>query len=300
MPIARCLLLPIAYCLLPILFLSCKAQPTALKVQNDNNTLLWEVSGNGLSKPSYLFGTFHLMCKEDIHLSEQLKKAMKSADEVYMELKIDDPAVLMGGLLYMNMRGDTTLKDLYTASDFKRVESYFSDSLQTPLSFLEKMKPNMLVALLYPKMMDCPLPASIEEELAGVAKEYKKEIKGLETIEFQASVFDSIPYKAQAKELLKNIDSFQTYKKQFADMLSMYKKQQLDSLSESLDSDADTKDYEDVLVNNRNKNWVSQLKNIMKKESVFVAVGAGHLPGKMGLIRLLREAGYMVSPLEYK
>src|ERR1035437_9166405 len=116
--------------------LSCKAQPTALKVQNDNNTLLWEVSGNGLSKPSYLFGTFHLMCKEDIHLSEQLKKAMKSADEVYMELKIDDPAILMGGLLYMNMRGDTTLKDLYTVTDFKRVESYFSDSLQTPLSFL--------------------------------------------------------------------------------------------------------------------------------------------------------------------
>jgi uncharacterized protein len=279
---------------------SCKAQTPPLKVNEDNNTLLWQVSGNGLSKPSYIFGTFHLMCKDDIHLSEQLKKAMQSSNEVYMELKIDDPAIMLGGLLYMNMKGDTTLKDLYTSAEFKKVESYFSDSLQTPLSLLVKMKPNMLVALLYPKMMDCSLPASIEEELAGLAKEYKKEIKGLETIEFQASVFDSIPYKAQAKELLKNIDSFQTYKKQFADMLSLYKKQQLDSLSESLDNDPDTKDYEDVLVNNRNKNWVSQLKVIMKKESVFVAVGAGHLPGKKGLISLLKEAGFTVNPLVNK
>jgi uncharacterized protein len=275
---------------------SCKAQTPPLKIKEDNNTLLWQVSGNGLTKPSFIFGTFHLMCKDDIHFSEQLKKAMKSADTVYMELKIDDPAILLGGLLYMNMRGDTSLKDLYTEAEFKKVESYFSDTLQTPLMLLEKMKPDMLVALLYPKMMNCPLPASIEEELAGLAKEYKKEIKGLETMEFQASVFDSIPYKVQAKELLKNIDSFQIYKKQFADMLSLYKRQMLDSLSESLDNDPDTKDYEDILVNNRNKNWVSQLRTIMKKESVFVAVGAGHLPGKIGLINLLKEAGFTVSP----
>ena len=278
--------------------LGCKAQTTPLKVNQDDNSLLWEVTGNGLSKPSYLFGTFHLLCKDDIHFSEQLKKAMQSSDTVYMELKMDDPSVLLGGLLYMNMKGDTTLKTLYSDVDYKKIESYFNDTLHTPLLLLQKMKPNLLVALLYPKMMDCSNPASIEEELLKMAKGYKKEIKGLETVQFQASVFDSIPYSVQAKELMNNIDSFPMYKKQFDTMLGLYKKQQLQSLDTLTANDKDTKDYEDILLNKRNKNWVSQLNEIMKKESVFVAVGAGHLPGKHGLINLLKEKGYTVKPLK--
>lgn len=278
--------------------LGCKGQTPQLKVNQDDNTLLWEVSGNGLSKPSYLFGTFHLLCKDDIHFSEQLKKAMQNSDTVYMELKMDDPSVLLGGLLYMNMKGDTTLKTLYSDADYKKIETYFNDSLHTPLLLLQKMKPNLLVALLYPKMMDCGNPASIEEELLKMAKGYKKEIKGLETVQFQASVFDSIPYSVQAKELMNNIDSFSTYKKQFDTMVSLYKKQQLQSLDTLSANDKDTKDYEDILLNNRNKNWVSQLSILMKKESLLVAVGAGHLPGKHGLISLLREKGYTVKPLE--
>jgi uncharacterized protein len=255
------------------------------------------VSGKGIKKPSYLFGTFHLLCKEDIHFSEQLKMAMKHSDTVYMELKMDDPSVLLGGLLYLSMKGDTTLKDLYSEKDYRKIESYFNDSLKTPLLLLQKMKPNLLVALLYPKMMDCNNPASIEEELLKIAKEYKKEIKGLETIQFQASIFDSIPYSVQAKELLDNIDSFSTYKKQFDTMLALYKQQRLQSLDTLSANDKDTKDYDDILLNNRNKNWAEQLNELMKKESVFVAVGAGHLPGAHGLINLLREKGYTVKPL---
>jgi hypothetical protein len=58
--------------------------------------------------------------------------------------------------------------------------------------------------------------------------------------------------------------------------------------------------YDDLLLKNRNKNWVKQLKEIMKNKSVFVAVGAGHLVGDTGLIRLLKKAGYNVVPLQNK
>jgi uncharacterized protein len=58
--------------------------------------------------------------------------------------------------------------------------------------------------------------------------------------------------------------------------------------------------YDDLLLKNRNKNWVKQLKQIMENKSVFVAVGAGHLVGNDGLISLLKKAGYNVVPLENK
>ena len=146
--------------------------------------------------------------------------------------------------------------------------------------------------------MNCPSPAGVEEELLQIAKEDKKEIKGLETMQFQASVFDSIPYEWQAKELLKNIDSFSVYKKEFDEMINLYKSQQLDSMQNMLvKSEFGSEQYEDLLLNDRNKKWVKELKEIMKNESVFVAVGAGHLTGEYGLISLLKKEGYTVEPL---
>ncbi|HEY5391328.1 MAG TPA: TraB/GumN family protein, partial [Hanamia sp.] len=208
------------FSLTSVLFLGCQAQPTqSFEKQKDGNSLLWEVSGNGLQKPSFLFGTFHLLCKDDIHFSDALKRAIKQCDTVYMEVKIDDPSMMLSAMLYLNMRNDSTLENLYTPEEYKRVKDYFSDSLKMPISLLQRSKPYFLVALLYPRMMNCPSPSGVEEELLKIAKEDKKEIKGLETIQFQASVFDSIPYEWQAKELLKNIDSFSVYKDQFLTML---------------------------------------------------------------------------------
>ncbi|MEO8821596.1 MAG: TraB/GumN family protein [Ginsengibacter sp.] len=290
------------YSLLMVLFFGCKAQPNpSFTVQKNNNSLLWEISGNGLKKPSFLFGTFHLLCKDDIHFSDQLLKAVKSCDEIYMEIDMDDPSTMLSGMMYMNMRGDTTLADLYTPKEYDRLKNYFSDTLKMPLMILQKAKPYFLVALLYPRMMNCSSPSGVEEALVKIAKEDKKEIQGLETVQFQASVFDSIPYKWQAQELLKNIDSFSVNKKEFETMLGFYKNQQMDSLKTMLGkSEFGSDKYDDLLLNDRNKKWVKKLDTIFNKESVFIAVGAGHLVGEKGLINLLKEQGYKVQPLENK
>lgn len=284
-----------------LLFLfSCKAQPAqvSLKANNDNNSLLWEVSGNGLKKNSYLFGTFHLLCKSDINFSSQLKAATGNADKIYMELDMDDPSVLMGGLLMMNMKEGKKLKDLYTEAEYNKLSNYFKDSLHVPVSFLQNTKPYFLVAMLYPKMMPCKTVSGVEEELMKLAKTQQKEIKGLETMEFQAAVFDSIPYSEQAKELLKSIDSMTVYKKYFDTMVNVYKSQELEKIERLFSqSEFGMEEHQDILLDDRNKNWVGQLKTIMLKESVFVAVGAGHLVGNKGLIALLKKEGYTVRPL---
>jgi uncharacterized protein YbaP (TraB family) len=264
----------------------------------DENTMLWEISGNGLKLPSYLFGTFHLLCKEDIHLSPVLKHAIKDSKEVYLELDLDDPAILMEGLLLMNMKGGKKLKDLYTEQEFKRVANFFKDSLKTPIAFFQGMKPAFLGALLYPKMMPCNATASIEESIMQEAKAAGKEIKGLETMAFQASVFDSIPYEKQAEELLNTIDSMEKSRIYFGLMLNAYKNQRLDQVEEIINNpEFGSTENQDVLLTNRNKNWVDQLKLIVKNRAVFIAVGAGHLAGNEGLIALLRAEGFVVRPL---
>ncbi len=283
------------------LFQSCKAQQKAaehLPVNKDDNTLLWEISGKDISRPSYLFGTFHLMCKDDIDFSNNLKTAISKASDVYFEMDLDDPANTLGGIFFMNMNNGKTLKDLYTDEEYKRLSGYFSDSLQLPMMMLQKMKPMFLEAMLYPKLMACKTMSGVEEELLRIAKQDKKEIKGFETMQFQASVFDSIPYDVQARGLLKTLDSLQQYKVYFDSMLMVYKDQQLTKI-ETLFNSKEFGDGEnqDILLDNRNKNWVKQLKHILKTENIFMAVGAGHLVGKNGLIELLRKEGYTVKPI---
>lgn len=286
--------------LLLTFFYSCTAQlkQPSLIINKDDNSLLWQVSGNGLLQPSYLFGTFHLMCKDDIHFSEQLKTAVNNVDKVYMEMDMDDPATMLAGLLVINMKDGKTLQQLYTADEYKRLSSYFKDSLGMPLTFINKIKPFFLEAMLYPKMMPCKTVSGVEEELMKLVKQDKKEIKGLETMEFQAAIFDSIPYEEQAKELLKSIDSMASNKKEFDTMMTVYKTQQVSEIENLFSkSESGMEAHQDMLLNNRNKNWVNQLKSIMKTTRVFVAVGAGHLVGKQGLIALLRKEGYTVKPI---
>src|SRR5437868_1144567 len=105
--------------------------------QKTNTSLLWQVSGKGLKHPSFLFGTFHLLCKEDIHFSSQLKEAVKASNEIYMELDMDDPSTLLSGMLYMNMKGGKKLSDLYTPEEYKKLQAYFNDSLNTPIMLLQ-------------------------------------------------------------------------------------------------------------------------------------------------------------------
>lgn len=285
------------------LFYSCSAQSTqvSLKPNADNNSLLWEVSGKGLNRSSYLFGTFHLMCKDDIRFSNQLKTAVKNADTVYLEMDMDNPATMLSALFLMNMKNGKTLQELYTKDEFNRINTFFKDSLHMPVTMFEKMKPMFLVALLYPKMMPCKRVSGVEEELMKLVKEQKKEINGLETIEFQASVFDSIPYQEQAKELLKSIDSMAISKKYFDTMMNVYKSQKINEIEKLFNSkEMGVEEHQDLLLNNRNNNWVAQLNKLMRNGSVFVAVGAGHLVGKEGLISLLLKAGYRVKPLYNK
>jgi len=285
--------------ILGISIVNAQTNDSILKKDAAGNTLLWEITGNGLQKPSYLFGTFHLLCKEDIHFSAALKQAVVNSDKVYLELDLDDPSTILGAFMLMNMKDGKKLKDLYTDEQYKRVSNFFRDSLKTPIGLFQQMKPEFLVALLYSKMMPCNTTASIDESIMQMAKANGKEIKGLETMAFQASVFDSIPYEKQAGELLHTIDSMEISKKYFELMLTAYKEQRLDKIENIINNpEFGTTENQDILLDNRNKNWVVQLKEIMKKESVFIAAGAGHLVGKNGLIALLRAEGFTVKGLE--
>ena len=120
---------------------------------------------------------------------------------------------------------------------------------------------------------------------------------------YQAGIFDSIPYKIQAEQLIKYVDSSSTEKdqedKEFMELADAYKKQDLNKLEElSNKNDIGVANFTDLLLYNRNRNWVEKLKTLVPAKPLLIAVGAGHLPGEKGVLNLLRKAGYNVKPVK--
>ena len=284
----------------------CAAGLTASSQSNvSTNTLLWRISGNNLSKPSYLFGTIHLLCANDIELSETLKTAIKETDKVYLELDMDNLFEMMQAVQKMKMRNDTTLSDLLSESDYKKVKAFFtSKSSMIPFSILETYKPMLAASMIMQTSTDCDNAISMEQIIMQQAKQDRKEIKGMETMTYQLSIFDSIPYEVQAKQLLAFItenDTEDKASKEYEEMASAYRNQELNKLEMLINKEEfGVGNFADLLLYNRNRNWVVTMGKIFSANSAVIAVGAGHLPGEKGVINLLRKAGYKVDPMENK
>lgn len=274
------------------------AQTNEVSYQKNDNSLLWEVSGNGLSTPSYLFGTFHLMCKDDMVFSKNFKNALSNANMLVMEIDLSDTKNTFGAMEFLKMKNDTTLKTILSQNEYNRLSTFFKDSLKMSLSFFENMKPVFLQAFFYPLMMSCKQSGSLEEAIMAQAKKANKKIKGLETIELQSALLDNISYQEQAKLLMELIDDFKNQKNNFEQLLQSYKSQNAKEMKKLIETDPELKNQMPELLDNRNINWVKQFEQLMPQSSLFVAVGAGHLFGDMGLIQLLRKKGYQIKTIE--
>lgn len=264
------------------------------------NTLLWEVSGNGLKQPSYIFGTMHLMCAADTKLSDNLKTVIKESDQIYFEIDMDNFMEMLGAMKYLKMNGNKKLQDLLTEEEYKKVKDYFVKNPGIiPLDMMQYFKPYFISSMISEKSMACAKEGGMEQSIMEESKQYKKEIKGLETVEFQASVFDSIPYELQAKELVKYLDSADKNNDNTKELIAVYKSQDLKKIQELTEKEeGGTSQFMDLLLYNRNTDWVQKISNIIPGGKVLFAVGAAHLPGEKGLINQLRKKGFTLKPMD--
>jgi uncharacterized protein len=286
------------------LLVSCSDIGQKTTTATNNNSLLWEISGNGLQQPSYLFGTIHMLCKDDAVLSDSLRKIIRQSKDIYFEVDMDNLFEMIGLMTQMKMKNDTTLADLLDKDGYERVKKYFEkNSSMLPFSMLETYKPLLAVSTLAESAIPCESAVAMEQLIMEEAKRNNKNIKGLETMAFQAAIFDSIPYKLQAEQLLNYIDSSGTEggsgSSEFEELSKAYQSQDLDKLEAfSKKNDIGISNFTEMLLYNRNRNWVEKLKTLLPAKALLIAVGAGHLPGEKGVINLLRKAGYTLKPVK--
>lgn len=266
-----------------------------------DKALLYEVTGPGLTKPSYLYGTFHLVCPTDLNITDATKKAIGDAQQVYLELDMDDPA-MMGSMQKALMLPDgKNVKDLLKPEDYTLLDNYLKQKMNMGLAQVGMLKPIGLLSLMYMTVLPCQ-PASYDLTFAQMAAKDKKEVLGLESVDAQLSALDKIPMEEQLKGLVDMAKKPEEAKKEFNDLLSAYKAQDIakmmNMMKESKFAGGDFTQAEDKLLNERNANWIPVIEKAAKEKPTFFAFGAGHLGNEKGVVNLLRKKGYTVKAVQ--
>ncbi len=263
------------------------------------NSLLWEISGNGLAEDSYLFGTIHIIPKEDFFFTEPMKSAFDASKKLIMEVDLDvsfsDQLSLMQKMILPEGK---SISSYMTKQEYSTLIAYLKDSLKLramSLMAIEKMKPMLSYSVILEEKIE---NAKVYEmHFMKLAKKRKMKVIGLETLEEQVSIIDHIPIESQVVMLLEMTNS-NNIMEEYNEMVQLYVSQDINKLYEYAKEDRELEKYTDKLLMNRNRKWVSLLVEQIKEGTCFIAVGSGHLAGKDGLINLLREEGYELSPVK--
>lgn len=271
--------------------------------------IAYKVEGNGLDKPSYLFGTHHLAPLSTIDATPGAREAFNSAESVVGEIDMtQDPMALAAAMQpHMMAPADSTLSNLFDATKFEAMNEQFKKYAPIPgadLKMFNAMKPMVVTAIATVGMVSSELSGFNPQEQLDTyfqteGKAAGKEIIPLETAEMQAVIlYDKKPIAAQAEALSNLLNNPGKSMESVKKLNSAYAAADLDALYSLSQEDDSDPEFFRILLDERNANWLKELPSIMKGHSSFIAVGALHLAGENGLVKGLRKLGYTVTPLK--
>lgn len=280
-----------------------------------NAQLLWKISGNGLQKPSFVIGTYHLAPVSFKDSVPGLKEALEAAEQVYGEIEeaeMTKPENLQRLQTVMMLPDGQTLDKLFKADEMTRINNLLTYILGVDMTNpmvagqIGRLTPGaletQLTLLMYMKKTPGFNPNEVfDNYFQKTAKTQNKPTGGLETFDFQMqTLFLGKSIERQKEELLCLADHREKYEMLTDNLTKAYFKQDIDAIKKAIDEKLDnscdaTPEEEEALIYGRNDNWVKLMPEIMKQKATLFAVGAGHLPGDRGVLEQLRKAGYTVE-----
>ena len=280
--------------------------------------LLWKISGNGLQKPSYIIGTYHLAPVSFTDSIKGLKAALDASEQVYGEIIMADmtsPENMQKMQAAMMLPDGQTLDKLFTADEMTRINALVKSVLGVDMTNpmvaqqLGKLTPYALQVqlgvLIYLKKHPGFNPnEGFDSYFQKEAAAKGKGVGGLETFDFQINtLYKSATMERQKQLLLCMADNLEFTEEQTENVVKAFFTQDLDGIEKAMDAKLNntcdgTPEEKETLIYSRNDNWMKQMPEIMKQKGTFFAVGAGHLPGERGLLAQLKKAGYTVEGIK--
>lgn len=263
--------------------------------QTSSGSLLWKIEGNNI-QPSYVYGTIHLLPQSRFKLQNKVREAFTSAQQIVLELDMDQTDFQTLFMKNIPMKDGETLQDLMDQEDYQKLDATLKELIGSGIQPFNTWKPIGISSLLIMRFIDGP-PASFERSFVTMAKDQEKEILGLETVEEQMAAFDNIPYLEQIEDIMEMLDQPERSQQIFMEMVALYLQEDVEGLYRFTTQYLDTEEEISSLLHIRNHNWIPRIVELSKENPTFFGVGAAHLGGEEGILNLLQEAGYTLTPI---
>lgn len=267
--------------------------------------LLYKISGKGLSHPSYLFGTHHLIPVSSVLDVDNVFRCYNDCEAVVGELVIDEEA--MAERISRAAMMDENINKYLTRYDSLLLDSALFEVTNLHLKELAYMRPSMIENIYSLSLYERCIPkddkfATMDSYFQYLAVDLNKKIYGLETIDKQIEIlFHSTSIKNQVKSLLETVRKSDDFCSELERFNALYLSEDLDAIyKKSLEIEGYSKSEKYLLLDARNEDWIDKIVTYIEQCPCFIAVGALHLPGKEGLIEMLKEKGYKVQPVTSK
>ena len=271
--------------------------------------ILYKVEKAGSDKVSYLLGTHHFAPLAVVDSIAELPAIINGVDRMYGEIDMSsmtDPATIMAMQQKVMAPADSTLDKVLTPAQLEAVSAVWNEYTQgaMPLEAMYMMKPSLISTQLASLMAMKVFPQlnpmeGIDMTMQTRSREAGKPVGGLETMDFQLDMLYSRPIAEQAEGLMKTVEDIKGEEARAVELSNAYLNHNIDEILKlMLVAEDEDQEAVDRMIYSRNDNWVKQLSKEMPAESLFVVVGAGHLPGDRGVIKGLRDAGFTVTPVK--
>jgi uncharacterized protein len=275
------------------------------------SSLIWEITRADLKQPSYLYGTIHMIAADKFFWPDSTLWALSQCERLSLEIEykeLTSPVGMIEMMPELIMADGAHLSDFLNPEEMAIVKAALPPSM--PISIMARVKP-----LFVSSMFDGGETAgggnpfakngntkSYEKELYTLAKKQKMRSDGLESAAYQLSMIDSIPLGFQAQALLEAAKTAKSGISSLDTLTQIYLDQNIEAMGSMINEEGsgdatDVANFEEFLLNRRNRNWIPVMSEQMHRRPTFFAVGAGHLGGTFGVIRLLQKAGYTVRPV---
>jgi uncharacterized protein YbaP (TraB family) len=258
-------------------------------------SLLWKIDGAKLNTASYLYGTIHIKDKRVFQFDQKVYEVLDSCKVFAMEVDLD-PSNLAGFAQHLMLPEGKTLHDIFSPEDYSLIKNILEKETGMNISMFDRMKPFVLLSLGLNSQIAGDMEVAVDEFLYRRAQQEGIKVKGLETIEEQMEMLDEIP-NDYITDYFRN---FQKGAEDLEEIIRLYCKADLDRLLCLMQEDKTMASLEKKIITKRNKRMVARIMPLIKEQPVFIAVGAGHLPGKKGILKLLDKKGYTVTPVMLK
>jgi len=267
----------------------------------DNPKILWKVQSS--QNTIYLAGSIHVLQRHHYPLHHVFDDAFNESSRVIFEVDLagqSSPLAQMNMLrkgLYLN---GESLPNVLSPGSYATAKANMTE-LGMHIEDFHRMKPWMAataVMALELQKLGFESAYGVDRHFFEKAQAAGKDIQGLETVEFQLDLFDKLPLLIQEQFLLQTLEDLKTLDTQVSEMVKAWKHGNVQELETLLVGMGEYPELNQVLVVNRNKDWLPYIEQaLQEKKPVFIVVGALHLLGKDGLIAALKEKGYLVQQL---